>query len=330
MNHRVLASTISIVLAVSPGAAAADTRTDAETSYREGISRFLHGDFERARSALLQAYAGDPQPKYLWDLALAEVNSTHPVEALAHFRKFLSLPSATDDDRQRARKPMAEAAAKTGHLVLAVPPGTALTVDGQDALIYDDRTIDVQPGSHTVEARQGANVLSKAVDVQAGETIPVEMHFEVPAPPPPPPVPSQIAIPVLPPSTIDASGSPSSVRWITAGIVAGVGAAGLVGGAVFFANANSEKSMAAVAGQSAGTCPQPPSTPQCTGLLSHANAQANDENMGTGFLIAGGTLVVAGIVTWLVWPKAATESTSGFLAPVLGTRGAGALWTSTF
>jgi hypothetical protein len=325
-----------VVLLAAPSMAYADDKAEAAQMYRAGTDRFMRRDFEGARAAFLQAYSLDPLPRYLWDLALSEHNLNLPVDALGHFRKYLSLPAVDDEHRRKARRPMGEAEAKTGHAVLDVPPGAVVTADGRELTLYADHTIDFLPGKHTIEARSGTSKASAVIEAKAGETVHPDLRFEAPpplapvaqAPSPLPPTPS---LPEEPPHAPAPVGSSSSTaKWITAGAVGGVGVASLVISGVFFANASGQNDTIQSASAQAGVCPQPPTTPQCINLANAVNAKANDENLGRGFLIGGGLLVAGAIVTVLVWPRAHDVSSVGFVAPVALPGGGGALWTGSF
>jgi hypothetical protein len=343
MNRYPSVVIIPFLLLACPSIAHADDKAEAAEMYRIGHERFVRGEFDAARSAFTRAYALDPVPRYLWDLAVSEHNLHHPVEALRHFRKYLSLPGVDEDHRRKARRPMSEDEAKTLHVVIDVPEGTAVTVDGLDATLYADHTIDLVPGRHAIDARSGGSTASVAVEGKAGETVHPPLRFEAPpAPPPAPaPVPQPTPIPSPPaspasssheeaaPPAVETAGS-SSARWITSGIIAGAGVAGLITGGAFLANAASDDSRAQAASAQAGACPQPPTTSPCVALHDALYAKSNDTSLGQGFMIGGGVLVAGAVVTFLLWPKSRVASQTGMIAPLAVPNGGGALWTGTF
>jgi hypothetical protein len=230
----------SLLLATSVAipAAATDAKTEAAKRYRDGISAYKKLDFEEARLSLLQAYALDPQPRYLWDLAIAETKANHPAEALMHLRRYLSLPQASDQDRAKIRHVMAEAESKTGHVQIIAPPGAVLSIDGQDTPVFADGVVDVMPGKHTVQARVGTKVASGEVDLRAGETVRTELMVDPGPASSPPPQPSPVASPpsMMPSPSPPAQSPPASAEhraqsagaswWTTPHTVGVVSAAG--------------------------------------------------------------------------------------------------------
>ena len=328
MRHALLVAGL-LVAVTSSTLASADDKTEAADTFRAGLDQFKRKDFDGARAAFQRAFTLDPQARYLWDLALAEVNSQRPVEALGHFRRFLALPTTTDDDRRKARKPMAEADAMIAHAVLDVPPGTVVRVDGQEVPLVD-QTVDLIPGHHTIAAIAGERTATAVVDGTAGQTLHPELRFEAPTPPPPPaPTPGR-ATEIPKPAQEQANPRPSSARWITVGTISGVGIIGLVVGSVAFANAGGQNSTIASASAHAGPCPQPPTTPQCSSLRNAVDAKDTDENIGKGFLIGGGLLVAAAVVTTVLWPRPSDAHEASQIAPVPISGGMGVLWTGRF
>jgi hypothetical protein len=322
-----------LVAVTSSTLAKADTKTEAAETFRAGLDQFKRKDFDAARAAFQRAFVLDPQPRYLWDLALAEVHSEHPVEALAHFRRFLALPTTTDDDRRKARKPMAEADAMVVHAVLDVSPGTVVQVDGQDVSLAD-QTIDLMPGHHTIAAVAGERTATAVVDGAAGQTLHPELRFEAPPAPAPPAQPvgraAEIPKPTQERGVSAAPSRSSSARWITAGTIGGVGVVGLVVGGISFASAGGQNSTITVDGAQAGACPQPSTSPQCSSLRNAVDSKNRDENIGKGFLIGGGLLVVVAAVTAVVWPRSSDSREASQVAPVPLSGGMGVVWTGRF
>jgi hypothetical protein len=226
---------------------------------------------------------------------------------------------------------MAEAQAKTVRVVLEPPAGAVVTADGQEVTLFADHVVDLSPGKHTIQVRHGARTATASIDAKAGELLHPELHFEEPAPPPthaPDPLPPPIATQTAAPS-VETPPPSSSARWITAGAVGAVGVAGLVAGGVFLANAAGQNDTIASASAQAGSCSQPPNTPQCTKLHDALTTKDNDSNIGTGLVIGGGVLVAGAVVTALVWPKSHDPARPS-VAPVALPHGAAMLWTGSF
>src|SRR5271165_1915611 len=92
-------------LAWSLPARADDTaRRDAEARFQEGLARARAHDLEAALQSFRQASALMRKPEIVWNLALMEEKTNHPVDALSHFKEYLRLTPEADPDRARAQK----------------------------------------------------------------------------------------------------------------------------------------------------------------------------------------------------------------------------------
>jgi len=301
----------------------------AQQRYDEGLAALDKQDFEGARLSLLQAYAIDPQPKYLFSLAVAEDKAGHALEALGHLRQYEALPTTTEADRDKARAVVAAAAGKVGHVRVEAPPSTAIVVDGSTPAGVTPLAapIDLAPGRHTLEARLGANVASTVVSPQGGETVVWQLQFAPAAPTAPAPVPAT----TLAPTYDTPSGKPpASARWLaSAGLfVAGLGTVAVMGG--FLSAASDEADKWSVLAAQTGTCPQPPMNPQCTALKDAADRRATDENVAIGLGVTAGALAVAAVVTFLVWPERKAAASRAWIGPLVAPGVGGAQWSQAF
>jgi hypothetical protein len=293
------------------------------------------GSFEEARLAFVQAYALDPMRRYLWSLAIAEAKGEHPIEALAHFRQYLRLPSVTDDERRTAAVWMSEAAAKTGHVRVETLPGAAITVDsGFDAGVTPlADPIDVLPGRHSLLATRGAQTASTTIEPHAGETVVWQLQWAVPpSAVPAGPTAGQAARSVAPHGseglTPDRKPLPTTKWIVAASLVAGGLLSFGVAGGVSAAGAN-EGSKESQLGAQTGVCTQPPMTPGCVALKNAADAHAADGNIALWFVGAGGALVAAGVLALVAWPTP-KPTASGFVVPIVTPTGGGAQWVQQF
>lgn len=312
-----------------PAVASPEANALAQQRYDEGIAALDKQDFEAARLSLLQAYAIDPQPRYLFSLAVAEEKAGHALEALGHLRQYEALPTTTDADRGNAAAAIAEAAGKVGHVRVEAPPSTAIVIDGKASAGVTPLSapIDLAPGRHTLEARLGANVASTVVSPQGGETVVWQLQFALAAPTVPAPAPATN----LTPTYDTPSGKPpASARWLaSAGLfVAGLGTVAVMGG--FLAAANDEADRWSVLAAHTGACPQPPMNPQCTALKESADRRVTDQNAAIGLGITAGALAVAAVVTFLVWPERKAAAPRAWIGPLLAPRGGGAQWSLAF
>jgi hypothetical protein len=174
-------------------------------------------------------------------------------------------------------------------IVLSIdgPVGAAVTLDGQPfppALYGVKRSID--PGAHRIEARLGAEVVSRDVVVKEGEVVPVtlQLHAEamvVPSAPAPPPA--------APPPPLPAASTSGGTR-VAGFVLLGVGSAGLVVGLVAGGVALGKKSDL----QEQSNCGP---NLQCPARLrDQANAYNTLRPVSSVGFIAGGVLAAAGIV----------------------------------
>jgi hypothetical protein len=312
---------------------AADATSVGQARFDEGSAALDKGDFEGARLSLLQAYAIDPQPRYLWKLAVAEEKGDHPLEALSHARQYARTSGLSDDERRAAADLLSEASAKVGHVRLEAPPSTTFSLDGAPLAVVAPVTdpLDVVPGRHALEAHFHERSASTAVAPAAGETVVWQIQFEVPSPAPAVRPVAPAATPRPAEATYDTpSGKPpASPRWLAAaGFVAGgLATLGVMGG--FLAAARNEDEKWSLLDATTGSCPQPPATAQCSALKAAADARATNENVAIGFGTAGGVFVLAAVVSLIAWPDKGPKAAAA-LVPMLDTRTAGAQWVGSF
>ena len=79
---RCTAAVLLVALGAPTIASAQDegAKHDAQARFEEGMKRVRSGDFEGGRLAFIQAYAVLKNPDILWNLALSELKSSHPLE----------------------------------------------------------------------------------------------------------------------------------------------------------------------------------------------------------------------------------------------------------
>lgn len=323
----------------------------AEQRHREGEDAMTRGDFEQARLAFVQAYALEASPRHLVSLATAEARGTHPVEALAHFRQYLRLPSVTEAERSAASGWMAEAAARTGHIRVETAPGVAITLDSTVGVGLTPLAdpIDVSPGPHRLSATRGAETASTTVDPRAGETVVWQLQWEsaaetggsaaggggstsggAPRPGAQPPNAANAPVVTFSEGALTPNGKPPpTTKWIVAASLVGAGllSFGIAGGVA--AGASSEASKESDLSAQTGVCPQPPMTAACAALKNAADAHATDGNIAIGFVVAGGVLAVAGVLALVAWPTP-KPSSAGFVVPIVTPGGGGAEWIRQF
>jgi hypothetical protein len=315
MRKRTLALALLLALTVAaPCAAGPAEIARAEQLHKEGIAAIRRWEFEAGRKAFSEAYALDARSAFLLDLGLSEIQADRPAEGLTHLRRYLALPEAKADDpkkTERVRGLMAEAEAKTAHLMVSAPAGSVLALDGRATSAPEGSPLDVMPGQHTVEVRtQGGATVARTIEAHPGETLnlPFDVH-DSPAPQQPAPgVASPQPSPPLEPAQRDVGAGytpprSQTARYVTSGALLGAGIVGLALGGVFTAKAGDDQSRRTQASTMQSYCVQPPSTPSCTEESNAAHALASDRNTATLFFVGGAALAVAGVTSWFLWPK---------------------------
>lgn len=295
---------------------------EARARFHEGVALADAGDHEAARLKFNQAWALFKSPIVLYNLALAEQLSGHPVEALEHYRLFgkMTDPKITDVQRQRAAESIADLSKTVGQIEIEAPPGARVSVDGKPVEV-GEAPVPVTPGKHVVEALVDGKVRSVTVECGAGNVTRARLLDE---PPPPSPAP--------PPAVNDTPEDRGPGFWTTGRIIgAGIAGAGAVAiglGVTFHLGAaSSADEAAAIRAQFPPEsrdhhCSSAPNDPRCNQLRSAIDDQRSQENLRTGFLVAGGAALVGGAVLFVV--SSPRESRRGMVVlPVASSREAG-------
>jgi hypothetical protein len=323
-------------------AAAAPTRADdvttkaAQARFEEGLGRVKDGDFEGARVSFAQAYAVLKKPDILWNLALAEQKSGHPVEAIAHFKQ-LQKDARADGDRVMASKHVTDLLVQTGHIDVAAVTGAQVTVDGSVvgvAPLADQ--VDVAAGKHHVEATSAQGAKSADVDAALGQVVHVSFLEAAPTvegkPQPRRPAateaqPASPATPETPTTTSAPFWTPRTITVITIGGVAVL--AGAMGLGFGIASSN-DASTAATLRQQNPNCAGF-TTPGCQQLQSATSAQHDEHVASEVAWIASGVLAVGAVATWFLWPKPAQSASTGVrVVPVVSAGGSGLVAVGRF
>ena len=324
-------------LAVAAPASADDAaQKDGQARFEEGIARVRAHDFEAALLSFRQAYAVTHSFAVVWNLALVEEKTNHPVEALGHFKEYLRVAPPTDPDRSRARKHIDGLNAAMGHIDVSAPTGAVITVDGTQSLgatpLGDP--VDVLPGRHSVEARLGAVVRSLTVDALAGPTIRADFGGMVgpdaPASAPPGIAATRQADSLSsgaephPPDAAQGH-SPSTARVITVASLAGAALISLGTGFYFaLASHNDANIVAGFRSQyPSDECANNSSTAVCAQWRGAVNGQNTDAALSDVFYIGSGVLAAASVATFVWWPRE-SKGVSMWLVPTASPAGLGA------
>ena len=332
--------TAALFVAASSSARADDDRAnrEAEARFKEGLARVKSKDYEAARLSFEQAYLVLHRPLILWNLALAEEKTSHPLDALGHFRQ-VAREAPTDADRANAQKHVDALLGQLARIDVQAPAGTALALDGSDLAgttpLADP--IDVTPGHHVVAAKLAAGSAKLAdVDAEAGQV--AHVSFAADAPPPaavvvlapaatpsagaaPPPTDVQ-GLPALPE---DESPKPFwTTRTVTATAFAGAAIAVVGVGAAFGIASQNNKSTVTRYQTHDGSsfCHVTPTASDCAPWNDALNAQNRDANLSNALYFTAGALALGAVVSWFFWPKGGHVKTA-FVLPNVGPDRAG-------
>ena len=285
---------------------AAPTKDDADGLIVRGVDRYKHQDYEGARVAFARSFELSPKTALLFNLALAEAQCGHSVEAVKHFRQYVGAADAAPDKVEAIRgKWLPRAESESGLLRVDAGAGATIVVDGESVGTAPlDATIPVSPGEHRVEARRGGTTLASVVNAGAGIVTPV--LFAAPAPAEKSAIAAAAPLTVMPDEAGDhRSPGPSTAKVVT---VASVGAAAALAGMISAAFAISSTGDASAAsdlhGQLPGdsACAQVPPHVACAQLKRTLDSQYYHRDLAYGFGVAAGALVVTDVLLVIFWP----------------------------
>jgi tetratricopeptide (TPR) repeat protein len=330
----------ALVLAIlasvwTTSALAAESTADALLD--QGAELFRRKEYEGAREAFAHAYALEPKAATLFNLALSELNSEHPVEAVAHLREYLTHADEPPAKLEAVRtKWLPRAEARTARLDVFAPAGAELLVDGvvqEHATVTPGpggpplTTIAIAAGDHDVAARQGTVSESQHVTARGGEL--VEVHFQrMPDAPMPA---SAIGWAGGGDAREHAEGAAPRGKWITV-VALGSGAVVAAGLGVAFGvasrnEANEVQSLHnEIAPGSAWTNTQSPcagasgSSRLCAQLKTALDANREDWTVSAASYVAAGVLGAASLATWMLWKP---KSGAVVARPAVGAQSAG-------
>jgi hypothetical protein len=284
-----------------------------------GVERYTRHDYEGARDAFARAYELDPtQAGTLFNLALAELQSNRPLEAVRHLRTYLASPLARPERVESIRsKWLPQAEARIGRLSIDAPAGSTASVDGVavgDAPFA--APLDLAVGEHDVRARLGSREELLHVNTPAGVIVAVRFLSAMAEAPPPaasaPPAPSASPIVTHEPGPSSAAGT-SPARIVTVSII-GASALAATGVALAFGvgavNAkNRADGLRASLSSSSACAPGQPSIPPACPQLAAANSdQHNNFKLHIDFYATAGALAAVGVATWFLWPRSRSQS----------------------
>jgi hypothetical protein len=190
-----------------------------------------------------------------------------------------------------------------------------VTFDGATlATALDGKPVEVDPGAHKIRfEREGSQPAEQSVVIKAGEKLrPVSVVLR--------PAAAVAVVTPLEPAPEKKSGSGDGAH-VAVTIVLGVVAAGALAGGIGlgFASQSDADTAASLRSQMPSTaCIGANATSaSCQSLSNAVDAQNRDAAISVALYVASGLFAAAAIVSWLVWPKARTESAAArvFVGP---------------
>lgn len=317
----VLATSATLALAPAASAQSSVAKTTAATLFQEGRALMERGDYAAACPKLAESQRLDPGGGTLLNLALCRKGEGRTATAWVLFREAAAVAAreGKSDREAAARAEIAELEPKLSRMVVTVPeaarvPGLVVTVDGVIlepaawgvATPVDPRPLAVRAAADGYVAWE-TKVDASAPASRSEVTIqPLERAPAGSVPPPPKPPGPGAAPP--PPARDDSTGDGQRVVGL---VIGGVGAAGVIVGAITGALALSAQSSADEA------CPDT----DC-GIASAVSDNESAHSFATvsniGF-IAGGTLLAAGATIYLLAPSSDGTSATTLRAFANGT-----------
>ena len=307
---------------------------DAKARFEEGLKRYEQQDYEGARVAFQQAYSVLHAVDILYNLALSELRSNRPVEALTHLQEYLKDKRPTEEERAKATKYLAEAHAKTGHVFVDAPAGAAVLMDDvsldKKAPVKDPVTVSA--GKHVCSIRLDGKTQTVEVVANPGQSVTVRFtgsgekapevlegqqaraNGDGPAPPP-------------------ASGGWGTGKTVTV-VALGVATVGaVVAGVVFYSSAKSNQTdVQDISSKNPGlNCPVVGSPPACAQISDAKSSYDTSRTLSMVSFIGAGVLGAGAVAAAVLWPNEnATPQKGSTLTPVVTAGGASLVWSGRF
>lgn len=168
------ATTLTLpALAQQPAGADDEVTTLAREQFMQGLEAFDAGNFEKARTHFLQAYAMKRHPAVLLNLGQSELKSGRLEEGGNHLQQFLREHKEAKPEQQEAAKTgIAQAQKLTGYVVVVTDQdGADVYIDGQ--LVGKSPLLDpyfVKPGPHKAEARLNGKTVQSDFTAEKGKS----------------------------------------------------------------------------------------------------------------------------------------------------------------
>jgi hypothetical protein len=164
-------------LTIAAPADAQSKSVQARDHVRAGLAYAERDKWDDALREFEEAYALEPQPLRLYDVAQARLKTRRFRAARDAFSQLLELPGLSADQRERARAGLASASEHVAKLRITVEggkPTDSLTLDGTNTGVQPGKPLEIDPGRRVVRLiRDGEPVAERTVDVSDGGDVAV-------------------------------------------------------------------------------------------------------------------------------------------------------------
>jgi len=188
LPHLILAVALAVALAPQR-ALAQGSPAEARQHFDAGVRLFQSGSFEQALDEFRTAYGIRPHPSVLVNMANCYMELDRPMEAAAHFERYLreSGDDLASDRRDEIERTLGRARGAISTIEVEGDPGVMVFVDG-DSVGQTPlrRPVEVNPGPHIVELRHpSAGIQEERVRLRRGGSTTVQADPSRAVAPPP-------------------------------------------------------------------------------------------------------------------------------------------------
>jgi hypothetical protein len=185
--HQIRAALVwtALLAAGRPASAQEPERADvnwARDLFQRGVEQFEAGELDAALRSFRDSFAIVPHPETTYNIAGVLSRQGRYHEAIAEYERYIETsPHIREAKRRDVETEIARLRASLGSLVVVVEPaGADVAVDGvQVGTAPLQAPIELDPGTHAVEARLGGHEVARAnVEVAPGGTAQAELRLE--------------------------------------------------------------------------------------------------------------------------------------------------------
>jgi len=305
-GRRRLAAALALI-AFTTLCAGADATSEAQKRFDEGkvLYRRAH-DVEGARLKFAQAYALQPRPEVLWNLAVCELEAGLAEDASMHLKAYARTPDARPALVAKVPELLASARSRLGALLVEAPARARVQVDGRaiDRLDWQAGAIDLTPGDRVLVIEVGSERVEDIVTITQGATTVRRVDDrEAPARDASAPAPRDVERIASPLAPLAPAAEPARVAMTTAVVayttaVLGLGALGAGVGFALASRADARDADAARSQLGAVDCRTTASS-TCVQLTDALDAGNTNAGLSVGFYAASAALL--GASTWLFY-----------------------------